>query len=427
MDDDSRVIDKGWDTLPEYGQSGDVDEAVTVSISTTPGEWLVNTIDAVVVPMSMVEVVEALQTHKLTERSLVWRAGMPEWATVDKVPQLTLAARMPKTAPSITPSRPAAAATATPSKPPPKPVRGAPASHPVPPAAVVPQTLPSRKSTLPFGLTAPLVGQPQSRPSNPRPSSSPRAAFPPAASKEEPEVLAVYTRPAATISFDLSPVQPLRTTQSAPPTPPHTLAPTTTDSTQRRAPVPRNADLSVVAASDFRQIQRSSKRLVLFSSLASAAAASLLTFALARSTASRSAAAHSQPLPAPVVTPATATPLVAAPVPSVVAASEPVAAPEPTIEASAAAPKPKAKASARRTKAQSPVVAARPARVEVDSTRDPATEPNPYDVKLDEDPPAPAPVNRTPAKAPASTHGSGLEAEATAPEASTSGAPTPGF
>jgi hypothetical protein len=117
--------------------------------------------------------------------------------------------------------------------------------------------LPSRKGTLPFGLTAPLVGQPQSRPSNPRPSSAPRVALPPAASKEEPEVLAVYERPAATISFDLSPVQPLRTTPSAPPTPPHTLAPTTTDSTQRRAPAPRHADLSVVAASDFRQVQRS--------------------------------------------------------------------------------------------------------------------------------------------------------------------------
>jgi hypothetical protein len=426
MDDDSRVIDKGWDTLPEYGP-GDVDEAVTVSISTTPGEWLVNTIDAVVVPMSMVEVVEALQTHKLTERSLVWRAGMPEWAPVERVPQLTLAARMPKTAPSTAPARPATAATATPSKPPPKPVRAAPVPHPVPPASVVPQSLPSRKGTLPFGLTAPLVGQPQSRPSNPRPSSAPRVALPPAASKEEPEVLAVYSRPAATISFDLSPVQPLRTTQSAPPTPPQTLAPTTTDSTQRRAPVPRNADLSVVAASDFRQVQRSSKRLVVLSSLASAAAASLLTFALARSHASRSAAAQSQPVAAPVVTAATATPLVAAPPPSIVAVSEPVAAPEPASEASAPAPapKPKAKASARRAKAVSAVVPARPARVEADSTRDPGSEPNPYDVKLDEDPPAPA--NKTPAKAPAAPHGSGLEAEATAPEASTSGAPTPGF
>jgi|GEM_PF-4468206 len=417
MDDDSRVIDKGWDTLPEYAStSGDADDAVTVSISTTPGEWLVNTVDAVVVPMSMVEVVEALQSHKLSERSLVWRAGMPEWAPVDKVPQLKLAARMPKTAPSTSPPRPAAAATATPSKPPPKPVRAAPPSHPVP------QSLPSRKGTLPFGLTAPLGGQPQSRPSNPRPSSAPRVALPPAASKEEPEVLAVYARPAATISFDLSPVQPLRTTPSAPPTPPHTLAPTTTDSTQRRAPSPRTADLSVVAASDFRQVQRSSKRLIVLSSLASAAAASLLTFALARSTASRSAAAHSQPLVASVVAPATATPVVAAPPPSAVV-NEPEPAPPPASEASAAAPKAKAKPSPRRAKVVSAVVTARPARAELDATRDPGSEPNPYDVKLDEDPPA----TKAPAKAPPAAHGSGLEADASTPEASTSDASAPGF
>jgi hypothetical protein len=56
MDDDS-VIDKGWDALPDYGpKSGETDDAVTVSLSTTPGEWLVNTVDAVVVPMSMADV-----------------------------------------------------------------------------------------------------------------------------------------------------------------------------------------------------------------------------------------------------------------------------------------------------------------------------------------------------------------------------------
>src|SRR5687768_16318814 len=42
MDDDSHVIDKGWDALPDYAKSGDADDAPTVSISTTPGEWLVN-------------------------------------------------------------------------------------------------------------------------------------------------------------------------------------------------------------------------------------------------------------------------------------------------------------------------------------------------------------------------------------------------
>ena len=104
MDDDSRVIDKGWDALPDYTKSGDADDAVTVSISTTPGEWLVNTTDSVVVPMSMAEVVEALRGRKLTERSLVWRAGMQEWAPIEKVPQLKLAARLPRETPTNPPA-----------------------------------------------------------------------------------------------------------------------------------------------------------------------------------------------------------------------------------------------------------------------------------------------------------------------------------
>jgi hypothetical protein len=368
------------------------------------------------VPMSMADVVEALQSHKLTEHSLVWRAGMQEWAPVDQVPQLKLAARMSNTARA--PAPPPAAMVA-PSKPPPKPARATSTPHPVPPQAM-PHSLPSRKGTLPFGLTAPLVGQPQSRPSNPRPSS-PRNALPPATSQEEPEVLAVYERPAATISFDLSPVQPLRAIPGAPPTPPHTLAPTTTDSIRSRAPAPRNSDLSVVAASDFRQVQRSSKRLVLLSSLGSAAAASLLTFALARSSPSRSSAAPSQPLVAPVVSPAAVVaPVVPPSRQSSVVESEPVPAPAPS-EASAA-PKPKPKASARRAKAVN-AVPARPARAEPDSTRDPASDPNPYDVKLEEDPS----VGKAPAKTPAAAHGSGLEADASTPDAATSSAPSPGF
>ena len=109
MDDDSRVVDRGWDALPDYTeQSGDADDAVTVSISTTPGEWLVNTVDSVVVPMSMAEVVDALRHRKLTLRSLVWRAGMQEWAPVDRVPQLKLAARMSPGPAAGVPAPPAA-------------------------------------------------------------------------------------------------------------------------------------------------------------------------------------------------------------------------------------------------------------------------------------------------------------------------------
>jgi hypothetical protein len=429
MDDDSRVIDKGWDALPEYGNSpGDADDAVTVSISTTPGEWLVNTVDAVVVPMSMVEVVQALQEHKLTERSLVWRAGMPEWAAVDKIPQLMLAARMPVSAPSASPPRPTPAAgkapspsviptasvvPATASKPPPKPVRS-----PAQPASVPPQSIPSRKATLPFGLPAPLA--PQSRPSsNPRASVA-RLAVPPEASNDEPEVLAVYARPAATICFDLAPVEPRRTTSTAPPTPPQTLAPTTTDSAQRRGPVPRNADLSVVAASDFRQVKRSSQRLVWISSLASAAAASLLTFALSRGGTAGAPtppeAGHALAAAQPVAPAVSAAPLVAPPPPSPEPASAAPELPTPTSEAPAPAPKPKA------TVRKARAVAARPAQPKPDpgaSTRDPASEPNPYDVKLEDEP----------AAKPAATaaHGSGLEADGDAPQASSSGSTSPGF
>ena len=432
MDDDSRVIDKGWDALPEYGSTaGDADDAVTVSISTTPGEWLVNTVDAVVVPMSMAEVVEALQTHKLTDRSLVWRAGMQEWAPVDKVPQLKLAARMSpvKAASPSAPPRPAAAAAPTPavastpaaapapSKPPPKPFRATPAPGAVAPASVPPQVIPSRKATLPFGLTAPLVTQSrpaQSRPAQSRPSQ-PRVALPPAASKEEPEVLAVYDRPAATISFDLSPVQPLRAAPASVPAP-QTLAPTTTDSTQRRAPAPRNADLSVVAASDFRQVQRSSKRLVLISSLASAAAASLVTFALSRghtaNTAATTPAEATQAVAAAPVAPAPA-PLAPTPPPSV--------APEPP-PAEVAAPAPSAEKPKRKAKPVSAAPRARPEAVAPPATRDPANEPNPYDVKLDDEAPSAKPT-----PAPAAAHGSGLEADSDAPQASSSGNTSPGF
>ncbi|MES1188706.1 MAG: GYF domain-containing protein [Myxococcales bacterium] len=419
MDDDSRVIDKGWDALPEYGKAGDADDAVTVSISTTPGEWLVNTVDSVVVPMSMAEVVEALQAHKLTERSLVWRAGMPEWAAVDKVPQLKLAARMAPTKPSSIPPRPSIAVTAaTPSKPPPKPVRDTAAAHTTRTSTIPPQSIPSRKGTLPFGLPTPLAGQ--SRPGGAL-GSSPRAASAPPASKEEPEVLAVYARPAATISFDLSPVEPPRTTHPVS-SAPQTLAPTTTDSAQRRAPVPRNADLSVVAASDFRQVQRSSKRLVWISSLASAAAASLITFAVSRGGSSSAPAAA--PPPAPVAAapaPPAATPSAApllAPTPSAEPAQEsPPVSHEPAASAAPAKPKP-----ARRAKAVS--AAPRPAKPPAEpgsSTQDPSSEPNPYDVKLDEDPPAAKPAPAKPA------HGSGLEADGDAPQASSASPTSPGF
>jgi hypothetical protein len=427
MDDDSRVIDKGWDAPPEYrDRSGDADDAVTVSISTTPGEWLVNTVDSVVVPMSMAELIEALQRRQLTERSLVWRAGMQEWSPVDKVPQLKLAARMsnnvglPRPAPASS-SAPAAGLTHL--KPPPKPAYR---TTPAPPApqSTPPQSLPSRKSTLPFGLPTPTAAQ-SSRPANPRPSSSPRAAEPPPPFSEEPEVLAVYARPAATISFDLSPEQPLRAATPAVPPPPHTLAPTTTDSAPRRMPTPRQADLSVVAASQFRQVQRSSKRLIWISSLASAAAASLLTFWVARGAGyGASSAARPTQVAAPAIAIAQALP--SPPAQPIMTAN--VTAPATTASAALSAQalaSVKPKAPTHKAKAVSVAVAPRPQAAAADDAhvalKDPSGEPNPYDVKLDEDPPA--------AKSAAvAAHGSGLEANSKDSEASTaSGSESPGF
>jgi len=397
MDDDSRALDKGWDALPGYSSGpGEADEAVTVSVSTAPGEWLVNTTDSVVVPMSMVEVVEALRAQKLTDRSLVWRAGMQEWQPVDRVPQLKLAARMsaaPSVAPAATRSRP----------PPPKSSRGATALHATLAQSASPLPLASRRATLP-GLPPPG----KSRPSSPR-LAAPRPASPPPAGNDDSEVLAVYARPAATISFELAP-EPAAQSEAPALQAPNTLAPLTADNEPRRPPPAQSADLSVVAASEFRQVQRSSQRLLWLSSIGSAAAASLLTLWLSSSPSpsSKAAAAPSAgvPIPAVVTQPA---PPAAEPTPSVTA--EP--APAPVAEAIAKPkPKPKAKRKAR-------VAVARPAAPAVTTTAgaaEPSGEPNPYDVKLEEDPPPPAEA--------ASSEGSVLEApSATTDEKPASGPP----
>jgi hypothetical protein len=71
------------------------------------------------------------------------------------------------------------------------------------------------------------------------------------------------------------------------------------------------------------------------------------------------------------------------------------------------------------------VAAPRPARADPDqltATRDPSAEPNPYDVKLEED----APVGAA-KSAPVAAHGSGLEADSKTSEASANGATSPGF
>jgi hypothetical protein len=379
MDDDSRALDNGWDALPGYNDgAGDAEEAVTVSISTAPGEWLVNTSESVVVPMSMVEVVEALRAGKLTDRSLVWRNGMQEWLQVDRVPQLKLAARLP-----ATPSRPAPRLS-----PPPKPSksqRSSTAPQGTPRPSLSPEASSSPRASRPI-TSRPTAPPPSSaslaRPAPPSRPSASRAALPPPPSADE-GAIAIYDRPAATISFaELEPEAPLPTQRPVASAAPETLAPTTTDTAPRRAPASHPADLSVVAASQFRAQQRTSHRLIWISSLGSAAAASLLTLWISSSPSPASGAAAVAPAPSEL----SASPAPPPIVPSVVAppapklAAEAPAPPEP-------APKPKAKRKARawHPPRVAPVAAPKPAPA---AEQDPSTDANPYDIKLAEDPPA---------------------------------------
>jgi hypothetical protein len=320
------------------------------------------------------------------------------------VPPLKLAARLAPTRPAP-PEKPSAPSARPPSTP-----RAAPA----------PQPGLSRRSTLPFGLPTP----PGSRPAHAKPTLPP-----PSSSADEPGVLAVYERPAATISFDLSPEQPLRTPPpKIIPQQPVTLAPTTSDSTSRAArsapPPYRSADLSVVAAADFRAIKRSGKRMVLAWSMASAAAASLLTFWLSHSAGAGAPAGAARPAAG---VPLTTTVAVTAPPPAPVITPAPVESATPVEPVASAAPekrvpaRPKARPAARRVK-PAPAADMDPSATETpspSSTKDPSSEPNPYDVKLEDD---------TPAIKPPSAPGSGLD-DTPGSEASdtTTGSKAPGF
>jgi len=185
---------------------------------------------------------------------------------------------------------------------------------------------------------------------------------------------------------------------------------------------PPSADLSVVAAAHFRQAQKSSKRLVLVSSIASAAAASLLTFYMAR-TSSAPNPVLAQPAAAPIaaatLAPPPEPPKVEPPAPAPEVAAAASAAPAAANTTAQAAPKPAPKPhKARPTKLASVTVKA--TSDDSGSANQPSGEPNPYDVKLDEDTPK--------AKATAEVaHGSGLDDAKPGDAQAASGSATPGF
>ncbi len=74
--------------VPSVGSSNEKRTAKRNS----PGGWLVNVADDVVLPMTTLEVIDGLRKGSLSEQSLVWRIGMHDWTAVLDVPQLRLAA-----------------------------------------------------------------------------------------------------------------------------------------------------------------------------------------------------------------------------------------------------------------------------------------------------------------------------------------------
>jgi len=307
---DHRLINAG---LPET--LGSEDETVTASARKSSGtnssEWLVNVADDVVVPMITSEVVEALRAGRLNNVSLVWRIGMHDWSPLADVPQLRLAA-----GPSALPS-----ATSTPG--------------PVVHKPLGPTAEPARRNTLPMGFPDVLdpasVAQPLGLGLAPdSPLSTPRSAAP----GEDAEALAVYDRPAASLTFSDSvhaqwhgasrvanqstnspspvPPSPVRRLTPVPPVParlpasqapylaPNTLSPTTAEA--ESAVFPRGpgawGDRSVVFASELRAAKKTSKRLVVWAAVGSAALASLGTFWFARSAVPSAAPAAVTPMPA---------------------------------------------------------------------------------------------------------------------------------
>lgn len=305
------------------------------------GDWLVNVSGDVVVPMSTSDIVEGLRAAKLSERSLVWRLGMPDWIPLGDVPQLKLAA-----------------GSVRPSAPPPASARVVQASTESRESA--------RRSTLPYGFPAardpasvrePLGLVPSSPSSTPLPPRHTGAS--PKASSDDDDALAVYDRPIASLTFSdsvraewhgaprtapqsaparvseraLTPVPAItaRLSERARPAFPNSLIPTTSEleSARSGARLPGHADLSVVLASDFRAAKASTKRVALWAALASAVVASGLTLWLVRMPAweAPSTSAAAQPAAAP--------PVAAAPVAALPVAPPPVELPTPSASASA--------------------------------------------------------------------------------------------
>ena len=283
---------------PPSGSAASHSEKRTAS-GTSVGEWLVNVESDVVVPMTTGEIVEGLRAGRLSEDSLVWRIGMQDWMSLRDVPQLRLAAG------SLTPPPVSARVVSKPPKP----------QRPEQP----------RRSTLPLGFPAlrdpASVRQPAGLvPVSPSvaPASSSKHLAP--VREEESVALAVYDRPAASLTFSDSvraewqgsarlvhqgtataraaspaarkltpaPVAPAPLAQSRASTPPNSLVPTTAEALNAghsRA----FSERSLVLEGELRAVRATTKRVALWAALGSAALASAFTLWLVHSPAKHGA------------------------------------------------------------------------------------------------------------------------------------------
>ena len=198
---ESVSIDEGWQEPLDSDQVTHVkgEPALGGGGAAATGEWLVNVSEQVVVPMTTADVVEALRSRRITERSLVWRAGMQDWAALGDVPQLRLAAGSAGATQRIAPApvrrlspapveRVAAPASDRMLHPPPKePARAARDER-------------IRRSTLPFGF--PVVRDPATirEPAGLHLHSAPAPAAQPARA-EDVEALAIYERATPSLTF----------------------------------------------------------------------------------------------------------------------------------------------------------------------------------------------------------------------------------
>jgi hypothetical protein len=413
--DDFRLNNEG---LPAEPDSDAVTRSSRKSSGSNSSEWLVNVEDDVVVPMITSEIVAAFRAGRVAQRSLVWRIGMHDWSALAEVPQLRLAV-----GPSALP-----AATSTPG----------PIVHAAP--TVAPDQ--PRRSTLPFGFPAlrdaASVREPSGfdRPapaaSTPQPSKS--------APVEDGEAIAVYERPAPSLTFAESmrdewqgrPSSPAASAARLTPVPPassrlgnrapHSLAPNTLSPTTAEAARADSArrlgafgDKSVVFASELRAAKKTSKRVALWAALGSAAVASIATFLIARSEARP---ADQVPVAPPAAAAVRDVPAVLSPAPE----SAPTLASAAPVASAAPAPSAAKQAAVRVVKRAkpAPVRVAPPAPEPVDSA-------DPSDDTTDDAKPSVAaslPLAAAVAPTPAASAAAPV---ASAPASAEHVAPTPGF